>query len=214
MANIAELSEKELISKFRDKELSESEFFSELVERYYPALVELGRRFLLQRGINEIEVEDLVQSTFIDVLAIVRRHDLKSSLRTWLFNTFRSKASHELTQKKVSDYVYLDEFGPDEDRLNNPAAKPSMIEESIYFEELYNALPLKLILSGLSTEENKLLMLHYVEDMTIKEIAVALHEETPKIKYDLNRLRAKLRYRVRKFVEGSSIFPKDQRLLP
>ena len=195
MTKLAELSELELVAKFKNNELNQHEFFSILIERYYPALMEFGRLHYPQ-ALNEAEIEDLVQSTFIDVLTLVRRYDLKINFLTWLLNIFTSKSNHELVKKKSKESTYLGEFESSDKRVNNIAVEESKVEDSIHNEELSRTLR-EVLSKKLSTEENKLILLHYVEDMSVSEIAKALNESSAKIRYDLKRIQQKIYYHLK-----------------
>jgi len=202
MTDPAILSEQELINKFRGEELTEREFYSVLFDRYYPFLMEYGRKWLWVRGRNDIELEDLVQSTFIDVFSLIRKSDLKSSFRTWLVSVFRSKASHELLKRGPENYIYLDELEASDPRLEKIAVEESKIDDAILNDEQFKAIS-ELLSKELLPEENTLIMLHLVEDMTPSEIAEALNESPEKIRHSLNRVMAKLRYRLKHKLKGN-----------
>ena len=77
------------------------------------------------------------------------------------------------------------------------------LEDGIYYEELLKLLPMKVILNNLSDYEKNLLRLIVLAELSIAEAAQALGREPEKVAQDWNRLRAKVRGRARKVVEGT-----------
>jgi DNA-directed RNA polymerase specialized sigma24 family protein len=97
----------------------------------------------------------------------------------------------------------------DEERLREALARDTIqvddsvarIDEEIYHRELYQALPWKVILGGFGEYEKRLLILSMVEEMSAKEVAQALGTDISKVRYDLNKLRAKIRARVKRLLK-------------
>ena len=75
------------------------------------------------------------------------------------------------------------------------------LERRIYYEEIYQQLPMKVILEGFSEEEKKLLELNIIEELSAKEIAKLLDEDVRLVRVNLNALRSKLRYRARNVLQ-------------
>ena len=75
------------------------------------------------------------------------------------------------------------------------------IDNEIYHKELYRALPLRVILEGLSQYERRLLQLSMVDERSAKEVAQVLGTDISRIRYDLNRLRAKIKARAKKLLK-------------
>lgn len=71
------------------------------------------------------------------------------------------------------------------------------IEDEIYHKELYRKLPFKVIFGGLNEDEKKLVQLVYVDEMSISEIAEAMGKDKKRVAWDVNRLRNKIRNRVK-----------------
>ncbi|HEX8473045.1 MAG TPA: RNA polymerase sigma factor [Pyrinomonadaceae bacterium] len=71
------------------------------------------------------------------------------------------------------------------------------LENRIHFEELYNSLPLHIILGDLTEYESELLTLNAIDELSPDEIAPIVGKEVCQVRYHLQRLYAKLRYRAR-----------------
>ena len=80
---------------------------------------------------------------------------------------------------------------------NNPTSR---LERKMYYEELFKALPLQVILGGLSAYELSLLYMDAVDEMSPKEIAQVVNEDADRVRYQVNKIYAKIRYRVRKLL--------------
>lgn len=79
-------------------------------------------------------------------------------------------------------------------RENDPTSR---LNDKIAKGELLNAIP-KVVSSKLSDEEKEILYLHFTQQLGAKEIAAVLGKDVDYIRYQLNKLKAKIRYRVKK----------------
>ena len=77
------------------------------------------------------------------------------------------------------------------------------IEKRIYYEELLRALPLNSILGGLSDYEAQLFQLRRMDEMSIHDIASEVKKDPEQVRYDLQKIEARIRFRVRKLVENA-----------
>ncbi len=73
-------------------------------------------------------------------------------------------------------------------------------ERSETYEQLRNSLPLKVIFKGLSQQDVELFLLYTVEGMGAEQIAEELGETTERVQFHLRIVRAKIRYRTRKYL--------------
>jgi DNA-directed RNA polymerase specialized sigma24 family protein len=75
------------------------------------------------------------------------------------------------------------------------------IESSIYYKELYQSLPLNIILAGMSEYEKSILYMNAVDEMSPEEIAPIVKQPPGQVRYDLQKIHSRLGYRVRKYIE-------------
>ena len=74
-------------------------------------------------------------------------------------------------------------------------------ERRLYYQQLFQQLPLKTIFKDLSEEERDLLRLHIVEDRSAKEIAELLNQDVKEIRWKWNKLSMKLRTRAKSVIK-------------
>ena len=165
----------------------------------YPYVLNLTR--------NKADAEDITQET----LMRYRQHMEKKQWETKIedADAYRRGIAYNLymdlcKRRKREGQVSTD--NEDDERTSKEAERKSgacdstiaKIEADMHYKKLFRTLPLKVILSGLSEYELKLLRLKKVEGKSNEEVAETLNEDVFRVRYDSNKLDAKLRYRVKK----------------
>jgi len=82
-------------------------------------------------------------------------------------------------------------------------------ENRIDARELAKTLPFRVFMGHLSERERLLACLYYVGDLSVAQIAEQLGEDAPAVRYDLNKLKIKIRYRARRII-GSTPMDSDR----
>jgi len=88
-----------------------------------------------------------------------------------------------------------------DDRLLSALSKTTSgvdVENKIYWQKLAQVLPWKTIFIGFNETETRVFLLHAVECLSNEEIAVELNENVAFIRYELTKVKAKIRARVKK----------------
>lgn len=88
-----------------------------------------------------------------------------------------------------------------DDRLMNELSKTTSgvdVENKIYWQKLAQILPWKTIFIGLNERETRVFLLHAVECLSNEEIALDLNDNVVFIRYELTKVKAKIRARVKK----------------
>jgi RNA polymerase sigma factor (sigma-70 family) len=80
------------------------------------------------------------------------------------------------------------------------------LEKSIYLEELHQTIPLKTILGGFTEHEMLLLKLREVEGLSNKEIAQQVNKHPAVVRYEIQRIKATIRARVKGIFGKKSFF--------
>ena len=80
------------------------------------------------------------------------------------------------------------------------------LEKSIYLEELRETVPLKTILGGFNDYQLRLLQLREVEGLKYKEIAQEVNKDQVNVRYDLQKIKATIRARVKGIFGKKSFF--------
>lgn len=154
---------------------------------------------------NSTEAEEITQTAYLRYLSIMERNHWKVEIRNvqaYLRSIARNLCNDMWMQGRVTVVSYDDnnirkELETSEAKSNDSVTS---IENRIYFEELYRALPLNVILGGCSEYEMELLQLNAIDEMSPEEIAQIVGKEVSQVRYDLQKNYAKIRYRVRKLI--------------
>lgn len=72
------------------------------------------------------------------------------------------------------------------------------VENKIYWQKLAQILPWKTIFIGLDEREKRVFLLHAVECLSNEDIALELNDNVVFIRYELTKIKAKIRARVKK----------------
>lgn len=163
---------------------------------------------------NSDLAEDIAQETITKYLEI-READkwqivieneeayLKKIARNLLTDGWRTQSKTKL--------VSLDQ--PDDDqgqKGSQPRAESFDVDKHIYLEELHQTIPLKTLLGRLSENQKRLLWLRVVEDMSYEEIAEKVNENQIIVRYELQRILATVRARVKKiYGDKKTLFKSD-----
>ena len=74
-------------------------------------------------------------------------------------------------------------------------------EKDIYFKQLYQSLPLQVILGRLNEDDLQLLSLRVIDGMSVKEMAAIVGKDERTVRYHWNKLQARIRARVRTLID-------------
>ena len=134
----------------------DSDAFERLYYRYRDWVYRLAWRFTGNRS----DALDVLQETFTYLLGKFPGFELTSSMTTFLYPAVRH-ISITISSKK-------DRIKTDEDILSEPAATTSE-ETKLYRSEL------AAVLAILPDEQREVLLMRFVDDMSLQEIATALN---------------------------------------
>jgi len=158
--------------------------FTELVNRYAPRL----HLFLRRRTCPGHEVEDLVQDTFVKAYQNLDQYDRTWKFSTWLFTiATRLAVSHHRRRRPADDVL------PCHVQIPAPDEHVGRQEES---ESLWA------MAAELPTRQHQALWLRYAEDMSVKEIAVAMGRSQVCVKVLLCRARVSMAKRLQERTEA------------
>lgn len=176
---------------FSDKEFvsgcinGERQMIDALVEMYYSRVYSLSVKVLQ----NEDEAKDITQDTFIRVFDKLRQFKFKSSLKTWILSITYNLCMNRLSMCKNRQHVVFDlEILNIEDM--NAGEEAFLHEQKI--EVIERALEV------LNSEEKLLIELYYLNDCSIRDMALILQKSETAVKTGLFRARQKLKSMVLK----------------
>lgn len=155
---------------------------------------------------DRTEAEDITQQAFLSCLRYMDQKGWKvasESVKYYLAKTV-DNISQDIRRRRAETPASCDDEHTRE-ALERGAAQSdesiANIENRIYYKEIYEALPLKMILGGLTAFEKQLLFLRYVDGKPVTEISAITGQDHKRVRYDLMKLQVKIRSRVRKLIK-------------
>ncbi len=177
-----ELRDEQLVSMYLE---GDEKSLDILIKRYLKPIY----NFLARNTGNNKEAEDLTQDVFLRVWNNLKKFDTEKVFRTWIYQIARNASIDYLRKKKALIFSDLDtedrqfsesladESEPVSDRLNREEAGMELAEN----------------LQKLSLDDRTVLLLHYNEDLTFREIADVLNEPMDTVKSRHRRALLKLK---------------------
>src|ERR1700733_13215507 len=183
------------------------EAFEELVRRHQQRVFAVVTRILRRRE----DVEDVSQQVFLKAYVSIRRFDMRSAFSTWLYKIAVNECWDSLRKKKVRPLVYEADLSEDQvQRLDSYATagrNPAGPDEQAQAREL-----VELLLTSLSEEDRRILLLKEVEGLSVQEIAEIFDLNVNTVKVRMFRARAAMMdaYR-RRFGADGRVQSKERR---
>jgi RNA polymerase sigma-70 factor, ECF subfamily len=135
--------------------------FAQLFDHYAPRV----KSFMMRKGANAEQAEDLVQETMIAVWSKAGMYVAdRGSVTTWIFTIARNLRIDRLRREKTSLYTDIDDYDAESTEVQQDDAL-SRLQEDGYVAKALAQIP---------EEQRQLLILSYVEDLPQSEIAIRL----------------------------------------
>jgi RNA polymerase sigma-70 factor (ECF subfamily) len=145
----------------QDAVRGESSAFGILYDHYQPKIY----RFVLFKVGQREEAEDLTHEVFMSAWQNIRTYrDFGFPFSSWLYQIARNRIIDHYRTKKIS--ASLDAMDPE--YFVTPAAAPLILEEKLEFERVRNAL------RKLKPEYQDVIIMRFIEELSLKETAAAL----------------------------------------
>jgi RNA polymerase sigma-70 factor (ECF subfamily) len=168
-----------------DAQSGDEAAFAELVKQNLPLIY----RYLFRLTGSEAAAEDLAQETFVRIWKNLPRFDAKKPFRPWLFRIARNCAFDYLRKKKTVPFSYLSE----REQLSLENLPDDKISPTAVTEKKETVVLVNTLLSELSDTEREILTLHYLDELTVPEIAEILKKPEETIRTRLRRAREAFR---------------------
>lgn len=168
---VKKLSDEELVAKAKT---GSRHSFDELVHRYNHRLF----YFLRPKVNTDEDTEDLVQETFLKVYRNISRFDLNYKFSTWLYTTATRLTISFYRKKRIADGISI--FNP---------SPPGPQEQMIRQEDSKNLWD---IAQTLQSNQYQVLWLRYMEELSLKEIALVMKKNRVHVRVLLHRARLNL----------------------
>ncbi|WP_420266683.1 RNA polymerase sigma factor [Candidatus Magnetominusculus dajiuhuensis] len=139
--------------------------FNEIITRYLKMIYNFCYRLI---G-NEKTAEDITQEVFLKVWKNIKKFDIKKSFKTWIYSIAKNSCIDYLRKRKdIPMSAFDDEDGENiiENNLTDEELKPDEI-----FVQTQNKKLIEHIMAELSVVQKEVIILKYVNDMSLSEIA-------------------------------------------
>ncbi|WP_048601019.1 RNA polymerase sigma factor SigW [Rubeoparvulum massiliense] len=183
-----EYLEKQLIQSAKD---GDQVAFKELVEIYKDKVFQLAYRMLNNRH----DAEDIGQETFLRVYANLSRYDGEHKVSTWIYRIATNLCIDRLRKKKPS--VHLDASQGEEglDWYSRLVSNERTPEQQTLTTELQGMV--QEAISQLPDKYRMVIILRYIDDLSLQEISDVLNLPVSTIKTRIHRGREALRKKLR-----------------
>jgi RNA polymerase sigma factor (sigma-70 family) len=159
-------------------------YFNALYERYCP---KVRRRCLLFIR-DEVQAEDLTQDIFIKLLNKINSYKQESRFSTWLYSVIRNHCTDQIRTPHTKQGLALDECY---DITALFTSDPDQLTENQFAE--ITEWQMKLAMTRLEPEEQGLLRMKYMDEVSVREIADQFSLTQSAVKMRLKRSRDRLR---------------------
>jgi RNA polymerase sigma-70 factor, ECF subfamily len=149
--------------------------------RLYNLYVQPVYRYLYSRIGSVHEAEDLTSQTFIAAYEALPRYHERGHFAAWLFRIARSK---------LMDHFRKSRFEVGLDAAERSVEEGDTLGRLVQDEELSH---LKFLIQGLHANEQDLIKLRYVADLSFAEMGELLGKREDSVRKSVNRLMARLR---------------------
>lgn len=174
--SIGSLKDDEIIDKIREG--GHSDYFEVLYSRYYTKVLDKCYGLTKSRKIAEELTEDIFSKTFEKLSSFKQA----SSFSSWLYSISYNHCIDYLREKKKLHYP----------SWNREHEIPDIIDETEEPIEFINYENFLVVLELIHTEEKALLVMKYQDNLSIKQISVALRISEDATKMRLKRARTRV----------------------
>ena len=151
----------------------------ELVDRYYRKIYWFMRRLGHQRSVSE----DLTQDCFIQIWQHIGQLRNATALNSWIYRIALNVSRQYLRSNRIRKTSSFDGY----DQINEVNSTTELFEAREEIEKLTT------FVSQLPEKQQKIIILHYMEQLTIYEVSQVLNISQGTVKSRLNRALEKLR---------------------
>lgn len=164
----------------------ESLCLEKIYQDYYPKVC----RFVLKKIADSETSEDLVSDIFVKVAANLDRYDReKASLSTWIYTISNNTLLDYYRSRKI--HRELPDENGEEGRMPESLVDASPLDSDLLADEALEGLALAL--EALPRRSRDLIILHYYEGLSLKEIALKLGMSYANVKLIHKKALAQLR---------------------
>lgn len=193
MANIKKQSEESLIKRMQ---ADDEDAFTEIYHRYHKLVF-----FVANRSVrNEADAMDIAQETFLEIKRSIHSLRNPSYFRLWVYRIIHSKCNNLFRSNKFSivdvDGDFVQNIAQEERIEFNPNKQMKFLNDQDVLLHLMDALPYN---------QKMVLILFYMEQLSIKEIAHIMSTPEGTIKSRMSTAKVSLKQKIENYEESSGI---------
>lgn len=174
-----ELTDEELVALVCGGDVNQ---FGVLVERYEAKLMRYGRKFLSRHE----DIQDIVQDVFVSAYQNIQNFDTAQRFSPWIYRIAHNAFVNRLKKNSYNPLVLID-F---DTMISHPAYEdPAPLER----EQKEMRVMIDKALANLQPKYREVLILHYLEDMSYKEISDILQIPSGTVGIRLKRAKEALK---------------------
>lgn len=167
------------------------EYFTELVNKYYHRV----NAFIRKMNVSREDAEDISQEVFIRVYNKLYQYNEGWSFSTWLFKIAVNTHKNFVRKKRIATEMLNDNLCAAEGDL------PDKYVEDFQRQELVSSM-----LGELDEDTRAMIILHYFNDLTLKEIAKLYRTSPNAVKMKIFRARARISKAYKSDVLGGEFY--------
>lgn len=169
--------------------LQDEDAFYFLMKRYEPVLLRYIHRMT---QVSREEAEDLLQEIFIKVYRNLNGFDTSLKFSTWVYRIAHNEIISQYRKKKQNRFSIELDANDEEARSLSDLLTDTLNVESQYLDrEKANAV--RMALGELPSKYRDILVLHYFEELSYREISDILKKPPGSVATLLNRAKAKFK---------------------
>jgi RNA polymerase sigma factor (sigma-70 family) len=189
-----ELADEEIICRVL---AGEARLYEQIMRRYNAMLYRVGMSIVN----NDVEVEDIMQITYIKAYEHLRKFESRSSFGTWLTRILINESLHHQKKSKRNMSIELNnETGQDAKGANGAGSPVS----ALLNKELSKILEQALV--QLPEKYRIVFVLREMEDMSVAETVDTLNISEANVKTRLNRAKTMLRDTLGNYYKNDNIY--------
>ncbi|MDF0728659.1 RNA polymerase sigma factor SigW [Cytobacillus sp. S13-E01] len=184
----------ETIVKNRIKQIKNGDqnAFAEIVELYKDKVFQLSYRMLGNRH----EAEDIAQEAFLRAYVNIHSYDTNRKFSTWLYRIATNLSIDRIRKKKPDFYLDAEVVGTEGLTMySHVAADVALPEDEVESLELQTMIQTEIL--KLPDKYRSVIVLKYIEEMSLKEISEILDLPVGTVKTRIHRGREALRNQLR-----------------
>jgi RNA polymerase sigma-70 factor, ECF subfamily len=186
MKNLSKINDVKLVVLVQEKD---QELYREIIKRYQNGLF----RYVMYLIRDRHKAEDVVQNTFIKAFVNLKSFNKKKKFSSWIYRIAHNEAMNEI--KKYRKEIYLTKESWFKKRL----ASQENITQDLERKELLQQL--KKNLNKIPFQYREILILHFLEEKSYKEISDILRISVSGVGSRINRAKKMLRQEYNKNYE-------------